>query len=103
MNSQQIAEGNDLFRKTFIGGKVLLTRPVQQSEHLSEILSLVRSFTNFTSDNDPYGEHDFGSFQLNGTKYFFKIDYYDQQFEFGADPYSEPFKRVLTIMEASEY
>lgn len=36
-------------------------------------------------------------------KFFFKIDYYDLDFNYGADPLSEPFKRVLTIMKAEEY
>jgi hypothetical protein len=29
------------------------------------------------TNNDPYGEHDFGSFELAGEKFFWKIDYYD--------------------------
>jgi Protein of unknown function (DUF3768) len=40
---------------------------------LTDVLERVRHFTEFTKDNDPYGEHDFGSFELAGIDYFFKI------------------------------
>jgi Protein of unknown function (DUF3768) len=38
-------------------------------------------FDAFTTDNDPCGERDFGSFLLDGEKLFWKIDYVDK-----ADP-----------------
>lgn len=103
MNSHEIALSNDSFRKTFIGGKVLLTAGVRCSGYVEDIIETVKNFTQFTPDNDPHREHDFGAFTINGTKYFFKIDYYDNDYKYGADPYSEPFQRALTIMEASEY
>jgi hypothetical protein len=42
---------------------------------LTDVLERVRHFDEFTKDNDPYGEHDFGSFELAGIDYFFKIDF----------------------------
>ena len=42
-----------------------------------ELLDLVRWFDAFTPDNDPYGEHDFGSFSYAGETFFWKWDYYD--------------------------
>ncbi|HUB63143.1 MAG TPA: DUF3768 domain-containing protein [Methylocella sp.] len=49
--------------------------------------------------------HDFGSFELAGQRFFWKIDCYDKSLEFGsvdpADP--ENTTRVLTIMLAEEY
>ncbi|MEK6704610.1 MAG: DUF3768 domain-containing protein [Bdellovibrionota bacterium] len=63
------------------------------------ILSAVRAFNHFTPDNDPHGEHDFGSLDINGTKYFWKFDYYDSKFQF----HQEDGHRVLTIMRADEY
>jgi hypothetical protein len=59
----------------------------------------------FTDDNDPYGEHDFGSFGLCNRKFFWKIDYYDPQLEYGSEDPTDPQKttRVLTLMLAEEY
>lgn len=65
----------------------------------------VRLFDNFTKDNDPYSEHDFGAVELDGEKFFFKIDYYDKSLKYGSDDPSDPSvtRRVLTIMHSSEY
>lgn len=74
----QVALLNDRFRKTFTGGRVLVTASVQASPHLDVILDGVRRYEfNGTDGNNPYGENDFGSFEVAGDKYFFKIDYYD--------------------------
>jgi hypothetical protein len=94
-----IAQKNDAFRKTFLGGRVLLTRSVNGSNDLIKIVEAVRKFSNFTPDNDPYGEHDFGKVEVNDESYFFKIDYFDENYEF----FKEDGKRVLTIMHCSEY
>ena len=70
---------------------------------LGAVLHKVRTFDAFTEDNDPEGEHDFGSIDHNGTKIFWKIDYYDRKVEYHADPEDPETNRVLTIMLASEY
>ena len=44
----------------------------------AEALVQVAHFSDFTADNDPHGEHDFGSFTLVGRKFFWKIEYYDK-------------------------
>jgi hypothetical protein len=71
----------------------------------AKALLLVASFDQFTEGNDPFGEHDFGSFELADRTFFWKIDYYDQRCEFGSEDPSNPERttRVLTIMLASEY
>ena len=98
---------NDNFRKTFIGGRVMLTSGIRAKtqDEIAEILEKVRSFDNFTTANDPYGEHDFGSFDYKGQKIFFKIDYYNLNYEYMSENPSDPTvtNRVLTIMLASEY
>ena len=65
----------------------------------------VATFSELTADNDPHGEHDFGSFEIAGRKFFWKIDAYDAKMEFGSEDPSDPVKttRVLTIMLAEEY
>ena len=98
---------NDNFRKTFIGGRVMLTSGIRAKtqDEIAEILEKVRSFDNFTTANDPYGEHDFGSFDYKGQKIFWKIDYYDLNYEYMSENPSDPTitNRVLTIMLADEY
>jgi hypothetical protein len=68
-------------------------------------LQRVGAFEDFTEDNDPHGEHDFGSFDLVGRKFFWKIDYYDKWTEFGSQDPTNPeiTTRVLTLMLADEY
>lgn len=105
--SQRIRELNDLFRRTFIGGAVMLTPGIQALgiEAQTAVVSLVREFSAFDDGNDPYAEHDFGSVEHGGVTIFFKIDYYDRSMEAGSDDPADPRRttRVLTIMTAEEY
>ena len=41
----------------------------------AEALKKAATFDQFNEDNDPHGEHDFGSFELCGRKFFWKIEY----------------------------
>ena len=68
---------NDAFRQTFMGGRVVTTASLADRSDLAQILDRVRSFDDFSEDNDPYGEHDFGAFDHAGERLFWKIDYYD--------------------------
>ena len=103
----KIALLNDAFRTTFSGGKVMMTSGVNELPDCvkAEALVQVTKFSEFTADNDPHDEHDFGSFNLVGRKFFWKIDYYDKRCEFGSDDPADPEKtmRVLTVMLAGEY
>lgn len=107
MNTKQIAHLNDVFRNTFIGGRVVMTDGIRDlpEEDQEEIITKVRTFKDFSPDNDPYGEHDFGAFDYNGNKIFWKIDYYDLTFTYGSENPANPkqTRRVLTIMLAEEY
>lgn len=98
---------NDNFRSTFIGGQVMMTRGVSElpMDVKAQALLMVKSFDAFSADNDPYGEHDFGNFEVAGEKFFWKIDYYDQQCQYGSEDPSDPERttRVLTVMLADEY
>ena len=98
---------NDNFRSTFVGGRVVMTQGVNALplDTQARVLLAVRSFTNFTKDNDPHGEHDFGNFEVEGEKYFFKLDYYSPDLESGSEEPEDPTvtTRVLTIMRADEY
>jgi hypothetical protein len=98
---------NDNFRSTFLGGRIALSSGIADLTIgvRAEVLLKVRNFADFNDDNDPYGEHDFGSFEVAGETFFWKIDYYDLRCEFGSEDPSDPEKttRVLTIMFAGEY
>ncbi len=100
--SKDIARLNDLLRRNAIGGRILVTQGVQelsQSER-SQLMTAIAVFNNFTPDNDPFGE-----VMVHGSKYFWKIDYYDQNYE-GMSPNpldQEETRRVMTVMRADEY
>ena len=100
----RVRELNDAFRTTFEGGRVLITAGVGALPPIlaCEALQKVRTFTDFTPDNDPYGEHDFGSFELAGHTFIWKIDLYEAPFVKAADG-APVVTRVLTIMLAEEY
>jgi len=72
---------------------------------LHKIRKALVLYDDFSEDNDPYGEHDFGSFKIEGHKLFWKIDYYAPDMRHGSEDPADPdvTVRVLTIMLASEY
>lgn len=103
----KIQQLNDRFRQTLTNGRVMLSHMVSDlaDQHQKELVNLVRNFKDFSSDNDPHGEHDFGAIEYQGRRYFWKIDYYDTSYEYGSpDPSdADVTRRVLTIMDSSEY
>ena len=99
---------NDTFRQNLPrGGRLMMTCGVNERGPYFALMAVrhVREFSAFNADNDPHGEHDFGSFEIDGEKLFFKIDYYDKSLQAGSEDPADPEKttRVLTIMFASEY
>jgi hypothetical protein len=106
-SSGHIRDLNDAFRRSFCGGRVVMTRGVADlpEADMATVLEQVRMFSAFTADNDPHGEHDFGSFSHGAVTYFWKIDYYDQNCLYGSDNPDDPAltTRVLTVMRADEY
>lgn len=99
--SKLIAARNDAHRRSMTGCTV--TKGVAGLEFVGDIFNKVRTFDDFNENNDPYGEHDFGSFEHFALKFFWKIDYYDEGLKHWCDPLSDDCNRVLTIMLASEY
>ena len=104
-NTAKIAALNDQVRQSFTGCRVVITQGVQAMDNLPDLLDQVRRFDAFTPDNDPYGEHDFGSFRHVGETIFWKFDYYDVDMTMHSPDASDPTvtTRVLTIMLADEY
>lgn len=64
------------------------------SDDVPVILQKVKDFSDFNKDNDPWKNHDFGSFEHKGRKIFWKIDDYAGQ---------EGYNLVLTVFLAEEY
>ncbi len=105
---------NDQFRMELgtsgnIEGVVATTAGIAAltDEKKALVMAMVRVFDDFTPDNDPYGEHDFGALDIEDVgKVFWKIDYYaDNRTESGAEDPSDPTQsfRVLMVMFSHEY
>src|ERR1700676_2505991 len=107
-STAKIRELNDAFRTAFAGrGRLFATAGIAAMplDDQVEIMRRVHAFAAFTPYNDPYGEHDFGSFDYAGATIFWKIDCYDRDLDFGSpDPVDAAVTtRVLTVMLAEEY
>ena len=106
-SAARIAALNDSLRRHHTGGRLFLTSGVARmgDEAIPGVLTTVAAFTAFSDDNDPYGEHDFGAFEHDGARLFWKIDYYDKDLRFGSPDPADPAvtTRVLTVMLADEY
>src|SRR5439155_3704236 len=76
---EQIAKLNDLCRTAMgVGGRLVQTAGISAlpPQIQSAIREKVERFRDFTPDNDPHGERDFGTFNVDGVreKIFWKID-----------------------------
>ncbi len=102
---------NDNFRRNLFSplalDRVLFTPGVAALPHdaLAELLMRVCCFEDFTPENDPWQEHDFGALDFRGTRYFWKIDYYATDNCTHSPAPDDPAQthRTLTIMHADEY
>jgi hypothetical protein len=86
---------------------VMLTQAVASLSEFrkAQVLKAIRTFEAFTDDNNPHGERDFVSVQIDGDTYFGKIDYYAPDLQHGSEDPADPKQtvRVLTIMHSSDY
>ena len=108
VSARKIAELNDRLRKHGAGnGRVMVTRSIRDLGPDFELAALlkVRAFDAFTADNNPHGERDYGSFDLQERRVLWKIDYYNPSLTGGSEDPSDPLQtcRVLTIMLAEDY
>ena len=115
-----IAADNDLFRRSLVDpiaafdrqdqgieGEAVFTQGIFAlgAEAQPLIIGTVAAFNCFSENNDPNGEHDFGAFDFQGTKLFWKIDLYNSTLTAGSENPLDmaQTRRVLTVMLASEY
>jgi hypothetical protein len=103
----KIAALNDQARQGKDHCRIMLTRGVLACDPITvaELMIAVEDFDEFTPNNDPYGEHDFGAITLEGITFFWKIDHWDCDLQMQSPDPSDPAvtARVLTIMLAEEY
>jgi hypothetical protein len=67
-------------RRNLPNGHAVMTAGVATlgPEAVARIVKTIAVYDDFCHANDPYGEHDFGSFEADGQRIFFKIDYLDK-------------------------
>ena len=114
-----IAKLNDEFRRTAMQAALGQISPaaVQGLCHATQavaallpqdqraIFEQIRDFNEFTPENDPWKEHDFGIVKHTGESYYFKIDYYDKNLKYGSEDPADPARttRVITVMHRYDY
>jgi hypothetical protein len=98
---------NDELRRNFAGGIAVMTPGIAAlgAEAVARIVKTVAVLDDFCHANDPHEEHDFGAFEADGQRVFFKIDYLDKSLTYQSPDPSDPSvtKRVITILLAEEY
>ena len=104
-DTARIRELNEQARQSFSDCRVLVTPGVLALDATDAILLVVQQYSAFTPDNDPYAEHDFGSFRYAGETIFWKFDYYDLDLTMHSPDPADPdvTARVLTVLLGSEY
>jgi Protein of unknown function (DUF3768) len=105
--AHRIRQLNDDLRHHLICGSAVIMPGVAAlgQDAVERIVQAVAAFDDFCYVNDPYEEHDFGSFEVEGETIFFKIDYFDRTLTHHSPDPANPAvtERVITIMLANEY
>lgn len=100
---------NDQFRSQIVTHRqgAFITSGVAAlgQEAVERIIRTVATFDDFCRRNDPFSEHDFGCFDAEGSRIYFKIDYYDRDLaDLSLDPADPTVTvRIITVMLAGEY
>jgi len=107
LNTERIRALNDELRRNLPNGHAVMTTGIAALGHeaVARIVKTIAVYDDFCHANDPYQEHDFGSFDADGHTVFFKIDYLDKAFTYHSPDPSDPSvtERVITIVLAEEY
>lgn len=111
--AKAIAALNDDFRRhgplfgiTKFDGLWLVTSGVQAMGPMFTwaALNTVFTYDDFTPNNDPHGERDFGVFEIDGEEVLWKFDYLERGTPWAAEDPSDNARtcRILTIMLSGE-
>ena len=105
--TERIRALNDELRQHLTGGIAVMTPGIAAlgQEAVDRIIKTIAVFDDFCHANDPYEEHDFGSFEAEDHTIFFKIDYFDKDLKYHSPDPADPTltERIITIMLAEEY
>ena len=103
--TERVRDLNDRARRSFHECRVVITPGIEQLGDVAAVLRAVQQFDDFTADNDPYHEHDFGAFHWRNAHVFWQFSYYDVDLQMLSPDPSDPTvtTRVLTVMLADEY
>lgn len=111
----RIAAQNDAFRRALapggepcpLPGRLVVTRGVAAHGHafLRAAVRAVATDATFTEDNDPEGDHGFGTVEVAGVRVWWRIDLYDADHDLGSERAHDPAAtaRVLTILLPEEW
>jgi len=107
VDASRIRDLNDQLRRSLSGGVLVMTAGVIAlgAKRQMAILSAIAAFDDFSPENDPYCERDFGALTVDGNRVLFKIDYLDRALTGHSPDPADPTvtTRVLTVMLAEEY
>ena len=116
LDGSTVQAQNDRFRTTWGTDPTLLGRIVATQGVAAlgvnaglRIMVAVQAFSEFTEDNDPFGLHDFGAFEIEASgrtvRLYWKIDLYDVAYTYGSEAPDDPSqtRRVLTLLLPSEW
>ncbi|MEM6886974.1 MAG: DUF3768 domain-containing protein [Pseudomonadota bacterium] len=105
-----IAQQNDAFRKRQPeGGEGMIVQTTaidnMGPSFVAACLAQIAAYDDFTEDNDPHGTREMGFMDIMGHKVWFKIDLYDETYQYGTPAPTDLSKtrRVLTILFPSDY
>ena len=106
-NTDRIRVLNDELRRNLSRGSAVMTPGVAAlgPELIDRVVKTLAAFDDFHHANDPWAEHDFGVFKVDGHQLFFKIDYFDKSLTYHSPDPADPSvtERVITLMLAEEY
>jgi Protein of unknown function (DUF3768) len=98
---------NDDFRRTFRGGRVMITAGVNALTHTVQraVFEKIQAFDAFDDERDPWDNRGFVSVEHDSQTFFAKIDCYNRDLSGHSEDATDPEKtcRVMTIMLAEEY
>lgn len=105
-----IAQQNDAFRKRLPEGGAGMFVQTTAIDNMGPIfvaacLAQIVTYDDFTEDNDPHGTREMGFMEVMGKTVWFKIDLYDENYQYGTPAPTDLSKtrRVLTILFPSDY
>ncbi len=86
---------NDQLRHNLTTGTAFLTAGIAAlgAEAVARIVKTIAVYDDFCHTNDPYEEHNCGSFEVDGHAIFFKIDLYEEPVSHSGSDASEYHER----------